>query len=263
MDISAVPQALLRPDRAFAERSVYRVPKPLLVLVLFLLYVIGQRLVVGYDQNAQAKELALREADARMSGFMANAPPEQQARAREQIVGSILGERSGVITAVGIVFQGLFFLLLFLEMWLVCTIITQFFGGQEDRHGFDRPSVTLFLVGFFPLAFRKLLEGIVLSFKNPEAAANALTLSEYRTVSAVRFDLFSLLPVHGVPDLPASLARVVTDPFFLWAFVVVTLGGRAVFRLSMKSAVTQSLILVMILGLQSMLLSRIGLTMEI
>jgi hypothetical protein len=256
-------QALVRPDRAFAGRELYQVPKSLLFLLLFLLYVVGGRLAAGYDQNAHAKELALIEADSRMSGFITNAPPEAQARAREQMVGSILGNQSGIITSISVVFSGLFFLVIVLEAWLVSTIVTQFFGGQEERHGPERPSLSLMLVAFVPVALRKVLEGAVLAFRSPDAASNALTLIDYRAVSAVRFDLFSFVAPQGVPGFVAALGRMLTDPFFLWALALVALGGREVFRLPLKSAVSQALILVVLLALQATLLQSIGLRMEI
>jgi uncharacterized membrane protein YdbT with pleckstrin-like domain len=242
-DLAAIPRALLRPDRAFAEHGVYRLPKSL--------------------ENAHAKELALAEAGARLDSLMTTAPPEAKERAREQMVGSILGQQSTLFTALSIAFSGLFFFILMLEMWLISTVSSQFFGGQEDRHGRDRPSLTLFLVAFFPLALRKLLAGIVLATKNPEAASNALTLTDYRAVSAVHFDFFSLLPPIGVPEFIASIARLVTDPFFLWTLAVVILGGRVVYRVSARGAVAQTAIVVLVLALQAALLKSIGITMEI
>jgi hypothetical protein len=261
--VTAIAGALVRPDRAFAGQDAYRVPKFVLLLLLFLLYLVGARLAAGYDQNAHAKQLALVEADSRMSTFMTNAPPEQQAQARERMVGSILGNQSGIFTAVSVVFSGLFFLLVLVECWLLTAILTQFFGGQEERHGRDRPALTLFLVAFLPLAFRKVISGAVLAFRSPEAAGNALTLTDYRAVSAVHLDLFSFLGVPGVPGFLAALARYLTDPFFLWTLAIITLGGREVFRLPLKSALIQSLLLVLILALQAGLLKSIGLPLEI
>jgi hypothetical protein len=260
---SAISRALFLPDRAFAEASVYKIPKWLLLILLFALSITGQRLAVGYNENAHAKQLQLLEANARLESLMGSAPPEAQAQARQQVVGSILGSQNNVITAISIVMSTLFFFILLLEMWLVCTVVSQFFGGQEDRHAHDRPSLTLFLIAFLPLAVRSLLQGIVLSFKNPDAAANALTLADYQAISAVRFDFYSLLSINGVPDFLAWIARFLTDPFFLWALAVVTLGGREVFRLPLKSAVAQSILLVLILSLQATLLKRIGISMEI
>jgi hypothetical protein len=261
--LSAIPRALVLPDRAFAEERVYNVPKWLILIIIFILSIIGQRLEVGYNENAHAKQLQLLEANARLDSLMQSAPPQAQAQARRQVVDSILGPQNAVFTSIGMVMRTLFFLVLLVEVWLLCTVVSQFFGGQEDRHTHTRPSLTLVLVSFIPLAIRSLLQGIVLSFKNPDAAANALTMADYQAVSAVRFDLFSLLPLHGIPQFIAWLLRLATDPFFLWTLAIMTFGGKAVFRLSLKGALAQSALLIVILSLQAALLSRIGITMEI
>jgi hypothetical protein len=263
-ELAAIPGALLRPDRTFAGQDVYRLPKVLILLILFLLDVTGERLVQGYYQNAHAKTLAILEVDSRMAGaFIANAPPDAQARMRAQMLDSILGRQSAIMTSVGIALSGGFFLLVLVEMWLVSIVVAQFIGGQEERHGRDRPSWTLFLMSFLPLALRKLLSGILMTLRNPDAAANALTLADYRALSQVRFDFFSLLPLGHVPVFLAALARFLTDPFFLWTLVIITFGGREVYRVPMKSALTLSAVLVVILSLQTALLARIGIVWEI
>lgn len=97
------PAALVRPDRTFASREIYAIPKVILVLSLFVLYIPGERLVQGYYQNEHAKTLALLEVDSRMGGFLQNAPAQVQRQARDQMLDSILGRRSAMMTAFGIV----------------------------------------------------------------------------------------------------------------------------------------------------------------
>ena len=263
-ELAAIPGALLRPDRTFSGQAVYRLPKVLILLLLFLLDVSGERLVQGYYQNAHAKTLAILEVDSRMaSGFVSNAPPEAQARMRAQMLDSILGRQSAVITSIGIALSGGFFLLVLVEIWLVSIVVSQFIGGQEERHGRDRPSWTLCLMSFVPLALRKLLSGILMSLRNPDAAGNALTMADYRRLSAVRFDFFSLLPLDHVPVFLAAMARFLTDPFFLWTLAIIMFGGREVYRVPLKSAAVLCLVLVVVLSLQTALLARIGMTWEI
>jgi hypothetical protein len=261
--LASIPQALVRPDTAFSKSDVFRFPKPVIALFLFLLYVLGLRLAAGFDQNPHAKELAVAEVAARLGAMMANAPPEAQKKVRDQALSQILGSQGGIMTAVSIVISGLLFVGLILELWLLCAIVTQFFGGQEERHGRERPSLTLFMTAFLPLALRKLLQGIVLSFRNPEIASNALTLTEYRSMSAVRFDLFSFLPPLGLPSFVATLLKFATDPFVIWTFAVLAFGGREIYRISMKSAVGQSAVLLLILCLQFTLFARIGIPTEL
>jgi hypothetical protein len=260
--LASFPGALLRPDRVFAGREIYRLSKIFLVLSLFVVYVTGERLVQGFFQNEHAKTLALLEVDTRMGGLLQNAPAQVQDQMRGQMVDSILGSRSGIMTAVSIVASGGGFLLVLLEMWLVSMVASQFFGGQEERHSGGRPSWTLYLIAFFPLALRKLCAGIVMSFRNPEAAANALTLADYRSLSAVRFDFFSLVPWGHVNAFIAAVARMLTDPFFLWSLAIMCFGGKEVYRFSLKSAAFLSLVLVLVLGLQAALFVRIGFTWE-
>ncbi len=261
--LSAIPRALVMPDRVFAEDTVYGVPKWLLLLLIFSLFLVGQRLAVGYHENAHAKELQLLEATTQLDSLMQSAPPQAQEQARQQVVNTILGPQNAVITSINMVGGTLLFLLLAVEVWLLSMVVSQFFGGQEDRHVHDRASLTLSLIAFIPLALRRLLQGLVLSFRNPDAAANALTLKDYNAVSAVHFDFYSLLSLKGIPELLAWIGRLLTDPFFLWTIAILVFGGRRVFRLSLKGALAQSALLVAILSLQGALLGRIGITMEI
>jgi hypothetical protein len=263
---AAFPRALVRPDLAFAGQEAHRLPKLLLVFVLFLVYVTGERLVQGYYQNAHAKTLSILETEARMGGLMQNAPSQVQAQVRGQVLDSVLGARSGLLTSVSIAASGVGFLLVLLELWLVSTVASQFFGGQEERRGKDRASWPLFLVAFAPLAIRKLLGGILLALRNPDVAANALTLTDYRRLSEIRFDLFSLLAgtaANGLPAFLAAMARSLSDPFFLWTFAILCYGGREVYRVPLRSAVLLSLVLVVTLSLQTALFVKAGLAWEI
>jgi hypothetical protein len=260
---SALPAALIRPDRTFAAREIFTLPRLPLLLLLFFVYVTGERLVEGYYQNEHAKTLAVLDVDTRMSGLLQNAPTQVQSRMRGQMLDSILGRQSGVMTAAGIAFSGVGFLLVLVEVWLVSLVAAQFFGGQEERHQGRRPSWTLFLVAFLPLALRKLAAGVVMALRNPDAAANALTLSDYRALSAARFDLLSLLPFGDAHGFFASAGRMLTDPFFLWTLAILCLGGREVYRIRMKGALGLCLVLVAALSLQSAFFAAVGLSWEI
>jgi hypothetical protein len=271
--LTFVARALFVPDRAFLARESSRVSKLALTAILFLTYVAGERLATGFYQSSFAKTLSVLEVDARLSGLMSNAPPDVQDRVRQQALDSILGEGSALLTALSIVLSGFGFLLVLWEMWLVCSVVSQFFGGQEERSisaslsegriPKDRPALSLFLIAFFPLALRKLAEGAVLAFRNPEAYANALTLAEYKAASAVRFDLFTLFHPNGVPEIFAAAARMLSDPFHLWWLAVIVLGGARVYRIPWRSALALGLILVTILSLQNVLLGRIGIAWEV
>jgi hypothetical protein len=259
-----IARALVAPDRAFSDPRTGRMPKAALLACLFIACLAGERLASGFYRNAHATSLAILEADARLSGFMANAPAEAQARARQQMLSAILGDQSTLLAAVSITLSGLAFVLVLLEMWLVLSVVSQFFGGQEERTRLsDRPSFTMLSIAFIPLALRRLAIGVVQAFQSPEAASNALTLTEYRARSAVRFDLWSLLGAAGVPEFLAAAARMLSDPFFLWTLAIIAFGGRAVYRMPLRSSILQVLVLVALLSLQAAALKAIGLAWEI
>jgi hypothetical protein len=255
--------ALFRPDRTFAGPEVRALPRVTLVVVLFLVYVTGARLVEGSYQTTYAKTLAVLDVDTRMGGLLQNAPSEVQAQLRGQMLDTILGRQSGVMTAVRLALSGVGFLLVVLELWLVSLVASQFFGGQEDRHARPRASALLFLVAFVPLALRRLAAGVVMALGSPDAAANALTLADYRRISAVRFDLLSLLPLPHVTGFLAALGRMMSDPFYLWTFALLALGGREVFRIPLRGALGLCVVLVAVLALQATLFTAVGMTWEI
>jgi len=238
-------------------------PRLPLVLLLFVVYVCGERLVQGFYQNAHAKTLAVLDVANRMNGLLQTAPTQVQDRARGQALDAILGPRSGFMTAVGIAFSGLGFLLVALETWLVSLVAAQFFGGQEERTDGRRSSWLLFLVAFVPLALRKLAAGVVMSLRDPAAASNALTLTDYQALSTVRFDLVSLLPFGRAHTFLGFAGRLLSDPFVLWTFAILCLGGREVFRIRTRGALGLCAVLLVVLALQARLFSAVGLSWEL
>jgi hypothetical protein len=251
--------ALFVPDRAFAGARAGEIPKAGTCVLLFLLVVAGARLGAGVELTPHSQMLAMAEFDARFGSFFSGAPAEAQARARERMGEAMLGSTSGFALAFTLALRGAGFVLSVIELWLLSLIATQFFGGQEER-GADglRPSLGLFLAASLPLALRRLLAGVVAAFRSPEAAMNALTLSEFRSIAAVRFDLLSLAGARNAAPFVAAFLRPLTDPFVLWALLITVLGGREVFRVPLKGALGQVLVLVAVAGLQSWLLGRAG-----
>jgi hypothetical protein len=256
--------AIFVPDRAFAGGGAERIPKAGVCILVFLLVVAGARLGAGTELTPQSQSLAMAEFDARFGSFFSGAPASVQAQARERMGAAALGSSSGLALAFTIALRGAGFVLSVIELWLLSLIATQFFGGQEER-GADgrRLSLGLFLAASVPLAVSRLLAGIVAALRSPEAAMNARTLSEFRAAAAVRFDLLSLAGARDPAPFVAAFVRPLTDPFVLWAIVILLLGGKEVFRLRMKGAVGQVLVLVAVAGLQSWLLGKAGITWEL
>jgi hypothetical protein len=251
--------ALVAPDRAFAGGRGERVPKAGACLLAFVLVVVGARLGISVELTPQSQVLAMAEIEARLGSLFSGAPPEAQARARERMGEALVGASGGFPLAFSLALRGLWFVVSVLEVWLIGLIATQFFGGQEER-GPDglRPSLGLFLAASLPLALRRLLAGVVAALHSPGAALNALTLTEYRAAVAVRFDLLSLAGFRDPAPFVAAFLRPLADPFVLWAAVILVLGGREVYRLPLKGAVGQVLVLVAAAGLQAWLLGRAG-----
>ena len=258
-------QALFSPARAYTgvrDKGYYSV---VLLILLFLLAVTGQRLTADYYRNPDAMILAAVEVDDRLGSFMISAPPEAREQARRQMLAAITGGENRIMSSLSIAFAGVGFLLIVIEVWLVCSILSQFFGGQEKRSGplTRRPSFSLIITAFTPLGLRKLIEGILMSFRDPEAAANALTYSEYREMSRINFDFFSIFAPLRLPYFFLYIIRHLTDPFFLWFLLLLVLGGSQVYKIPLKSSIILSLLLLIVLSLQQTLFHTIGIAWEI
>lgn len=261
---AALAAALVVPDRAFGGAGAQRIPTAGVALLAFALVVAGARLGAAAELTPHSQALALAEVDARFGSLLSGAPAAVQARARERMGQAVLGATGGLALALTLALRGAGFVLSAIELWLLSLVVTQFFGGQEER-GADgrRPSLGLFLAASLPLALRRLLAGIVAAASGPGAAANALTLNEFRAAAAVRFDLLTFAGVRDLAPFVAAFLRPLTDPFVLWAIVIVLLGSREVFRLPLKSAAAQALVLAAVAGLQSWLLGRAGIAWEL
>ncbi len=261
--VAGVARALFSPDRAFADGDAAALPRVALLLLSFVLVVVGGRLGSAASRTPEAGILAMNEVDAQVSSLLAAAPAAAQAMARRQMLDALVGGSSGVAAAFSIVLGGVGFVAVLLELWLACTIITQFFGGQEERRGWDRGSLALVLVAGVPLALRRFLGGLLSAARGAGAALNSLTIEEYRARVGVRFDLLAVAGVGNLPPIVTAAARLVTDPFVLWSLVILVLGGRAVYRLPLRAATGQVLVLLALLGLQSWLIGRLGLSWEL
>jgi hypothetical protein len=260
---AALAGALAAPGRAFAGAEADAVPRAVVLLLLFSLVVAGGRLASTVTLTPEATALAMNEVDARIGSLMGAAPPEARDEARRAMLDSLVGRSSGITAAFSIVAAGVGFLLVLGELWLASLVVTQFFGGDEERRGGRRASVTLVLCAGVPLAARRFLAGLLAAVRGPQAALNSLTLEEYRSRSVVRLDLASLAGIDRLPPILTAAARLLTDPFVVWALAILVLGGRSVYRLSLRAAAGQVGVLVALLVLQSWLLGRLGIPWEL
>ena len=253
-----IPRILVFPDRTFGEENTYRASLFTLALTLFFLFLVGERMVYGYYQNPYTRLLAVMEAEDRVDKMMAAAPDEAREQVRERVTQRLIGNTNPIFGAVVITVSGISFILLVLEAWLIYTLLSQFFGAQEERKEGRRPTMHLLFYAFHPLALRKVLEGIVMILKNPDHAANALTLRGFREASRVTFSLAAVLPTSLRGTLPYNLLAFFTDPFLIWCFIVLILGGRGIYRMPARNTFAHAAILMVILGIQNHFLRSAG-----
>lgn len=256
-------RALTRPERAFGDHATFRVSRFALVLILFGLYIIGTELVASFYANPYVAGVALQDAERRAGQYLfgpqAQGPPSKGSQPGSRQSGSNAGNggnanggpsrfrpsagvASPAAVAVSVVVQSIAFVALAYICWFALTIFTQFLGGEEARAGRERHrhSNYLILYAWIPLGIRRVLEGILIHLQDPQAAWSAPSVAAYRRDSAITFGLSSLLPVSGLPAALASLLASLTDPFMIWTVVILTAGGRSVFRLKTASAFVQA-----------------------
>jgi hypothetical protein len=104
---------------------------------------------------------------------------------------------------------------------------------------------------------------VVLIFEDPQNYANVLTLTEFRSLSRVRF---SPLTVAGLTDLEGVvgyLAYNLTDPFFLWMLAILWLGAASIYRLSRRKALGKVAVLFTILMVQHVLVRQVGIDLPV
>lgn len=239
----------------------------LLILVLVLLHSVGSELVARFYATPYVSGLVAQQQTNDSARFAFGPPPGQGGPGGSGARGGRSGGAAGaaassgaVARAIGVVVQSALFIIISLIIWWLLIIFIQFLGGEEEKtpSGPHRNSKYLITYAWFPFALRRLFEGLLINLQDPSAAWSAVNLAQYRRESAVSFSLLSL--VHW-PSPPAALAYLVynlTDPFYLWFLFVIVYGGRAVFRLSMRSALVQGGFVMVMLYLLQAIFSAIG-----
>ena len=255
----AILHALATPDSAFNEERTYRVSRVLLLLSLFLLHSVGSELVAHFYTTPYVMGLVAQQRETE-SGQFSFGPPGGQGGQHGPAARQAAQQPMAVAQAVGVVVQSLVFVLLSLVLWWLLIIFVQFLGGEEAKTegGPHRNSKYLVTYAWFPLALRRLLEGILVQLQDPSAAWSAATLADYQRASAVNFSPLALLKLSSLPAPVTYLAYNLTDPFFLWFLFVIVYGGRTVFRLSVRGAAVLGGFVVVLLLLLRLTLASIG-----
>ena len=247
-------QALILPDTAFKGDRLYSSPRAPLFLVLFLLVLTGAAFTVRFHQNDTRRLLVEAENMRRLSSMMENVPQEGRDAMLERASSNRVALAAALIA--GLVFGSLSWLLLSFEIWLLNILLMQFLGGEESpiaqkKH---RRSQYLSLYCLIPLGLQELLKGVVFFFKDANAIENVLTLQEYNAATRVSFSLITFFGIGELDGLVGFLLHGITNPFFLWVFLIAIFGGRSIFRIGTGKMVISLVITFTLIGVQNQLL---------
>ena len=123
--------------------------------------------------------------------------------------------------------------------WVALIVLALFFGGEEPTAP-DRPRASSVWSALHSCARRTAAAvGALTLATDPESAANATTVAEYRESITVRFDLASLID-WNLPGIVERFAVLLSDPFALWALTVLAFGAAMLLRLPARRAIAQT-----------------------
>lgn len=236
-----VARALFAPGRAFAPQATPEWSLFALVALLAVATAAGETMILWQLRAPVIRQIALVEArhvaEQRSLSFD---DAEEVERRQSAAYAQLTAPAGAVAKTVRVLLTSLTLAAAWLLTWTALLVLTQFFGGEEQRLP-ERPraSPRLVAAAFAPLALRRLLSGGLTLAGDPAAAANATTVAAYRERTIVRFDLAAL--ADWTP--PAFVERgvsLVTDPFALWALAVLAAGSAALLRLPARRALALS-----------------------
>ena len=252
-------KALITPDTAFSEGSVFTVPRIAVLALIIVAVTAGAILSLTFHQNETMRTLTIEESTRRIERMMASAPEEarQEAyrRANEQL------NRQGLSFQIvfGVIFGAGIWLIVLVEAWFLAIILLQFLGGEEQSLDEKKHRRSFYLASYalIPLALQELIKGVILVFKDPAEIGNVLTLAEYGEATEVSLSLLSLFDLSELPGIIEYLVYNLTNPFFLWALVVGLFGGVAIYRVKAGKMSIALAVIVVLFGLQAQLLNLI------
>lgn len=259
---AAIADALLVPEKAFADPATFTARRIILFLLIFVTAVTGVLLTNRFHQNQVMHDLSYQMAERQIERLMSSASEEEIAAAKEAARDQIDSGQTawiGYITA-GIT-TGLFAYLYVLEIWVILILAAPFFGADEEPLDGKKHKRSNYLAFFaaIPYGLNALATGIILSFKDPSTIGNVLTLEEYTRQTDLSFSLVSLFGTPDIHPLLRYLLVNLTNPIYLWGLVVLFLGGRAVFKIKENSKLVGLVgVVFVILALQTWLFEAIG-----
>lgn len=245
--IGGVAQALFVPERAFAAHATPVFSLFALVTLLALATAAGEAMILWQLRAPALRQIALVEArHAAEQRSLSLADAEDVERRQTAEYRRLTAPAGAAAKTARVLLASLTVVAAVPLTWMALLVLTQFFGGEEQRlPGRPRASIRLVAAAFAPLALRRLLAGGVTLAIDPAAAGNATTVAVYRERTIARFDLAAL--ADWTP--PAFVERgvsLVTDPFGLWALAVLTAGSAALLRLPVPRALAMSAVIALL-----------------
>ncbi len=238
--LAALARAAMRPGRAFDPKDTPTFSMFAVLVLVFGITAVGETLILWHARSPVMREIALVEAR-HIAERAAVFSDENDVRTQHTAAYSRLIAPSTPAAKTFRVMLAAAALLAALGLtWVALMVLTQFFGGEEPTPS-DRPRASIRLVGvaFVPLAMRRLLSGALTLATDPESAANATTVAEYRELIVMRFDLVSLAD-WNLPAIVDRFVVLLSDPFGLWALSVLAFGAAVLLRLPARRALTQT-----------------------
>lgn len=245
--VRGVAQAVFAPGRAFAPEATPAFSLFALVALLALAAAAGETMILWQLRAPLVRQIALVEArhvaEQRSLSF---AEAEEVERRQSAAYSRLTAPAGAAAKSVRVLLISLTQAAAWLLTWTALLVLTQFFGGEEQRLP-ERPraSPRLVAAAFAPLALRRLLSGGVTLAGDPAAAANATTVAAYRERTIARFDLAALID-WTPPAFVERGASLVTDPFGLWALAVLAAGSASLLRLPAPRALALTAVIALL-----------------
>ncbi len=238
--LAALARAATGPGRAFHPERTPTFSMFALLALVFVAVAAGEVLILWHSRSPVVREIALVESRqiAERNAVFSDEQDVQEQQAR--IYGRLIAPSTPGAKTIRVMLASAVLLAALGLTWVALMVLALFFGGEEPTAP-DRPRASIRLVGvaFVPLAVRRLLSGALTVATDPESAANATTVAEYRDLIVARFDLASLAG-WNLPGIVERFAALLSDPFALWALAVLAFGAAMLMRLPARRAIAQT-----------------------
>jgi hypothetical protein len=233
-----------------------------ILAAILALAISGETLVLVARPSHLGRRLLVKSEIRRAETLMLNFSPEQIERVRSEAQRRAARTFGPLGIGIQLVQDAARWVLLFLELWLLLRLLTQFAGGEEQEiEGRPRAgSRYLVLFSLLPPALAQLAKGVVLSLSGGSAFEAAATYTEFRAAATVQLSLLSVAGVDltRLPPVWSFLISNATNPFVWWAGYILVVGSSVVFRMSAGRSSLVAAALLPLLALQHAALVTVG-----